>query len=762
MAFQIPNLIQWNTWDRRKFLLAIAIFQISLWGTVGLDILGIKIPFLRQLLGLIFLSYIPGIIILRILRCHNLSNIKTLIFSIALSILVVYGVGFVAIQLFPHFGISQPLSEMPLLTLLSLVQIILCVVCYLLENEPNKNLGRVYVLDHLSLIFAIFLVPFMAVIGTYLVNYYQCNFLLLLMFATILVTGAYLCFKPTVSNNLYPIWILAISISLILHRTLITDYVQAYDVIFEYYVASNIIADSNWLPNSMYYLQYSSVLSVTIAPAVYSTICNLTLEEIYKICFPMILSIIPLGIYHVANQFINEKRAFLSAFIFISLRDFYTQIPFISKQIFAELFFICIILVLYGKRTHIHEQSLLLIIFSIGMIVSHYGTTYFFASALVFTLLGSQMIYVIFSKNTNNIFINSTNFSLYTDNNGGRKIDLKFVLFFIIFTFVWYIYSSISANYSFFTTVEWLDVICKNVFTEFADSGSSRGAYLLTQAPRSALTAIYKLLFIFLGAFVTLGILHTVLHRSKSMKIDGDYLIMSIFTIFILGASIIVSNFAVMNPGRLFHISLMLTAPFAVIGGIGFFYFLLCCVLRLEQKSSKNIAEILFCVFGLIFLIFNSGLVFELVNEHPHSISLSQNSIRQYGDISDRGGLFATITTEFDVSGARWLGSYYNLCPESMTYGTLGYGQGLLPLMAYGNIPYSNIRELDVYDLPGNSYIFLYSFNVLENIYLASDRYGLSLYFSEFSLIDPRVWGHDHTIYNNGGSIILVSTDAGV
>jgi len=46
--------------------------DLAMWGVIGLDVVGLQIPILRQLIGFIYLTFIPGIIILRILKLHKL------------------------------------------------------------------------------------------------------------------------------------------------------------------------------------------------------------------------------------------------------------------------------------------------------------------------------------------------------------------------------------------------------------------------------------------------------------------------------------------------------------------------------------------------------------------------------------------------------------------------------------------------------------------------------------------------------------------
>jgi len=88
------NPIQMNDWCIRKFLIFILSLQLAMWGTIGLDAINIQIPIIRPIIGFIYLTFIPGISILRILRLHNIGNIETLLYAVGLSLTTIMFTGF--------------------------------------------------------------------------------------------------------------------------------------------------------------------------------------------------------------------------------------------------------------------------------------------------------------------------------------------------------------------------------------------------------------------------------------------------------------------------------------------------------------------------------------------------------------------------------------------------------------------------------------------------------------------------------------------
>ena len=69
---KFTNPLQMNDWPFKKFIIVVAVIQTSLTATILMNFIGINIPFLRDVLGFIYLTFIPGVIILRILKLHEM------------------------------------------------------------------------------------------------------------------------------------------------------------------------------------------------------------------------------------------------------------------------------------------------------------------------------------------------------------------------------------------------------------------------------------------------------------------------------------------------------------------------------------------------------------------------------------------------------------------------------------------------------------------------------------------------------------------
>ena len=90
----MTNLIKLND-VRIKQLLAIVVgIQVAILGLFGLRVIDYSIPLVTQIIGFIYLSFIPGILTLRALRIHGLSTGETLCYAVGLSIALTMFTGF--------------------------------------------------------------------------------------------------------------------------------------------------------------------------------------------------------------------------------------------------------------------------------------------------------------------------------------------------------------------------------------------------------------------------------------------------------------------------------------------------------------------------------------------------------------------------------------------------------------------------------------------------------------------------------------------
>jgi len=199
--------------------------------------IGLNIPVLRQCFGFIYITFIPGFVILHVLRLREKNIIDTIVFSVSLSIAFLMFTGLFMNELYPLFGVLRPLSTVPLTITITSLTLIIFFVGY------RKNLARsisahAYFVTGLSVRDILFytlliLLPLLSIVGALYVN----TFLLLLMIIGIVALCAISIFSgKLVPSKLYPFVVFTISTSLLFQTSLISKHIMGWDIFAEYHV----------------------------------------------------------------------------------------------------------------------------------------------------------------------------------------------------------------------------------------------------------------------------------------------------------------------------------------------------------------------------------------------------------------------------------------------------------------------------------------------------------------------------------------------
>ena len=116
--------------SNNNLMIIVLSIHLSLLGLIGFDFLGIGIPIFRQLLGFLYLSFIPGYLIVKILKIGDLEPTETILYSVGLSISALMFIGFF-LNLIPYiFTCSNPISLSSFIIVFTLLIIILMFFCY--------------------------------------------------------------------------------------------------------------------------------------------------------------------------------------------------------------------------------------------------------------------------------------------------------------------------------------------------------------------------------------------------------------------------------------------------------------------------------------------------------------------------------------------------------------------------------------------------------------------------------------------------------
>lgn len=706
---KVISPFQINDWPIKKFLIIILTFQLLFWGSICLDFIGFEIPLLRQLACFLYLTFIPGILMLRALRLHRLGCIESLLYTVGLSLSILMFIGFFTNKLYPLIGISKPISIIPLMITMSFITLLLSGVCYLIDRNFSHteflNLDGVFSASSLF----ICLIPIWTIIGTFLVNFYNDNFLLIIIIFMLSLIVVLVSFNY-IPCNLYPLAIFITSLSLLFHNSLVSMHITGWDIQEEYFVANKVITDSLW--NSSLYSSINSMLSIVMLAPIYSVICSLSLTWVFKIIYPAVFSLTPLGIYIIVQKQTNDKIAFMSTFFFMSVFVFYVEMLQLARQQIAEYFLVLIILLLIQNKNDVSNR-ILLILFSFSVIISHYGVSYIF----LFSIICSLFILFIFGKYLNN-----------SSKNG--IINFGFTSLIITFLLAWYMYTSKSLLYD---ILHVMGNILDHFRSDFLNPNEAQGLNIITKQTNTPLHEFARYMHIFTQLCISIGLCFTIKRTyEKKSNFNPVYLSLSAVFYMVLVAAIAIPNFAsALNTSRIYHITLILLAPFCVIGGITLLTALSKGNSRLKTDKNNVLTLKTLSIFFAVFMLFNTGWIYEISGDSPTSFSLDHKM--DYPKFNDR-----------DIAGKEWLNKVNGIEENS----------GFIYADYYRQLLFSDsFRQKKIRTFPKNidliskdSYLYFSAYNIKKNKILINHDLDYRSY-------DPYI-SSNNEIYNNDGAKI--------
>jgi uncharacterized membrane protein len=714
------------TWTKntgaREFLLIILGLHLLFYAVVFLGI-----PVARQVIGFVYLTFVPGIIIFRLLKIGSSSWPRRVLFSVGFSMAFLLFAGLLINTVGPTIGISQPLSLIPLIVTLTPVVLLLAFISCFRKDDKYMPPS----IDRKSVLSVAFLVclPIMAVIGAVLMNVTGNNLILLLLIIAISVCFSVGVLSKKLKPQIYVLIILVVALALLYHSVVMSNYIMGGDAQVEYYIFNLTNGNKFWsstLPQywDITYGRFNSMLSVTILPTIYSSVMDINPTWVLKIVFPIVFSLVPVGLFLMWKPYTGMKRAFFAVFLFMAQLTFYTEMTGLNRQMLGELFLILLFMVLLSKKMGSFNRNLYFIIFGAALVVSHYALSYIF---MFFIAFAWALSYVL-------------------RRNG--KIKLPMVIIFLLLTFSWYIFTSNASSFE--SLLDFGDSIVSNI-SDFANFGSRSEGVLkgigLASSP-TILNTVSRIIAYVIQAFIVLGFV-SVVTKKTNIRFNREYIAFALVSMSMLVFSILVPGFAnTLNVERIFHISLIFLAPFCVIGAevlIGVFTdFSSKGEFKLPQKLRREMRwkpTIFLLAILVLYFLFQTNFFYEVAGSESWSIPLSKQRLDPvllhliYGYIE-----------ESDVFGARWL-----VKNSDFTHTTLFAGGTSIfsTLTVYGMIyrgDGNTIHKATM--LTANATIYLSRMNVVDGVMLLGPNLNL-LNINDTSVIFS-ILDNTNKVYTNG------------
>jgi len=686
---------------KRYFTILMAIIL-----SIDLTIL-LNIPFLRQILGFLCFTIIPGLLILHILKLNKIEFLKKFVLSVGLSIAFLMFAGLLVNSFYPF--ISKPLSLFPLLISFNILLGILAFIAYK-RNKDDFDIKDVFnfkfdLKDKLisPLLFPI-LFPFMAVFGTYLMNTQGNNIILLVMLFLIpayVVAVVYL--RNKIPEATYPVAIWMIGMALLLMVGLRSNNLSSGTCTIEYYLFQVTLNNFYWDSSLIIAVasDYNACLSITILPTIYKIFLEIQGEYIFKLIFNLLGSIIPLVLYAIFQKYMHNHHAFISVIFFVSQHTFISMLGWVGfRQLIALLLFSLTILVFFEDKIDRLNKKILFIVFMVSVIVSHYSTAYLFF-ILIFLYW--------FASNSREIKLKSTETK-------SKNITTVIIVLFFVSIFFWY---GQTTGTPFNKAILFVENNLMNL-VHLSMEGLKHEEMIFPTGETQVVTKITFLIYYISFAFIIIGVFSLIKNQRGFEK---GYLLMAFLSCGILVLLTCVSSFiSGYGTSRVYLQLLVFLAPSFVIGGEAISKF----ISRFNPKLNLSLVIIMIVLIAHFFSA--TYMIYQICGVH-HSEFLNSDGIRyDFYYVHD-----------VDIAGAKWIYAYANLKRQ--------YIWGDIPgrRICFQFNPQPILYHIDS-RLKGG-YIYLRTVNTIDkNIYLS---YGVKEDISSCAYLPFETMGK---LYSNGGS----------
>jgi len=662
-------------------------------------------------LTLVCLLYLPGATLMRALRLQTLGYVRH-IYAVGLSVAFDMFTGFILDILGPSLGAANPISQTPILVVIGASVVLIAVGAYARDRNSAEILSGpkpppvsapaptvpYFLLAGLILC--------LGVLAPALLNTYGSNIGVYALFALVATVPLLMAIRA-VPTSVNPILIFACALALLYHRSLASDYVTGWDIQYEYYFAHLTV--NNHLANVQISSNVGAMLSTTIFAPEIALTTNVDLAGVFKWVYPLIYALMPVGLYALFAAQLPPRFAFFSAFLVISTFIFYQVMLDLPRQQIAELFLVSFLLIAISESIPRLRRTILALVFSLSIIVSHYSISYAFG----FGLIISTLFLGLLRRRWGSL---------------PGRISTAFTTLYLVTAISWYLYTSQSSVLN--SLVKLLNHVISSLATELLSPSASQ--------PVAIASSTFPLLHTvteFLYAVVTGAILwgFFVAVRKRGITFMRPYMAFS-FSGLVLLVLVVTLPYvaAALNFNRFYQIALLLTAPFAV---VPFLYS------RQLQRVPKRTHAVIVATFLATFLLFSSGMVYELGQEP--SLSMSFDS-----------GVDYPRFVPAEVAATSWLASH--LATNATIYAD-GY-RGLLLVGYFGVLP----RPLEQQTAlrPGTNYVYLGSWNteyqqILVFQYLPAGLKAEHLPVSDTNLED--LLRPTNLIYSSGSATIFES-----
>lgn len=328
----------------------------------------------KCLLSLPLLCILPGLLFALNINFQDRLDWFYLFFSVGASLVILMMYGLVINFVLPFLSIT-PLVTQTLIWSVSILFIILAFFPVFNNRDLVIAKCNLQKLDWLMIFPALAFVV-MAVLGAFRLNNEHSGAItmyMLLAMAFFLVL--LLIFGSRVKEVTNAVIIYFLSSALLLMTSLRGWDIVGHDIQREFNVFQLTKNSGVWSYENLRDA-YDACMSISILPTIFSEISAIPDIYVYKIIFQLIFALVPVACFILFSKYFSRFVSLLSVIVLISFPTFFSDMPMLNRQEIAFLLFVLIIFLMLDSTIGKNIKYFLITFFGVGIVLSHYSTTY--------------------------------------------------------------------------------------------------------------------------------------------------------------------------------------------------------------------------------------------------------------------------------------------------------------------------------------------------------------------------------------------------
>lgn len=346
---------------------------------------------LLWVLGVPFLFLVPGALTLVIIRPGSLGALVRVPLMVGLSVLELMCLAYAANTFLPLFGIMRPLDTVSLVWSLLTLVFVLGVLAVPHVRSVSVSVPRYGIAAHLgdsALTIAPLLLVGLSVWGALRLNRGHDStvtmwmLLLMALYLTVLMRYA-----ERTARHVVPAALFLVGLALLLMTSLRGWYISGHDIQREFFVFQ-LAKDAGMWSIAAYQDAYNACLSITILPTFLANVLQVPDAYVFKALYQGFYALSGVVAYALFSCWLRVRYALSATLLLMAFPTFFQDMPFLIRQEVAFVFFGLMLLVLYMDSIPNTLQRMLTVAFGLGVVLSHYSTTYL----VLFVLFGTNML----------------------------------------------------------------------------------------------------------------------------------------------------------------------------------------------------------------------------------------------------------------------------------------------------------------------------------------------------------------------------------